>query len=235
MIGGVSSCQGILVYDTSKEENNAVYGYYEDGEIVLIEGIYEELRKKQKEAEKIYKKQNHLDDKILYGLFILMLSLCIISFFICSFQIFLGILFFCVLGFFPILVLCYAQVNMYDHDECYHQMRKYHGCEHAIVRCINHQQECTLDKLKKTSIYDSECGTVYSGTILLVIIYISLMMMNHVSLLIILRNVIVVIIVLFINLFNPYNPFKLFQYRAVEKPTDKEYLLGIEMIKKMKS
>ena len=34
-----------------------------------------------------------------------------------------------------------------------------------------------------------------------------------------------------INIFNPYNPFKLLQKPTIEQPSDKEYLLVIELVK----
>lgn len=231
MLVGNSSCQGILIHDTSIEGNNALYGYYKDDEIIIVEEEYKELQKQQKNDENIYLKQKYLD-KILYRLFFMMILLCIISYLVCSFQWFIGILFFCICGYFPLLVLCYANINKYKNNIAYHQMRRYHGCEHALVKCIS-RHNYTLEKLKASSIYDSGCGTVYSGTFLLIIIYISFMIITQVSLLSILKNTAIVFVILFFNLFNPLNPFKLFQYRAVEKPTDKEYTLALKMLIKI--
>lgn len=231
MLGGNSSCQGILIYDTSKKGCNALYGYYKDEEIIIVEGKYDELKLQQKNDESIYIKQKYLD-KILYRLAVLMLLLCLISYKVCSFQWFIAVLFFSICGYFPLLVLCYANVNRYTNDAAYHQMRRYHACEHSLVRCIEHQKY-TLEKLKATSIYDNECGTVYSGTFLLVITYISYMIITDVSLLMILKNTVIILVLLFLNLLNPFNPFKIFQYRAIEKPTDREYLLALAMLNKI--
>ena len=41
----------------------------------------------------------------------------------------------------------------------------------------------------------------------------------------------ITVILLFINIFNPYNPFKLLQKPTIEQPSDKEYLLVIELVK----
>lgn len=232
MIGGASSSQGIMIYDTSLDGDNAVYGYYDQDEIIVIKDTYQQLQHLFKEEDKRYK--NHIDDTILYVLIFLLVFICVISFIVFSLKYFLIVLFLSICGFFPLLVLCYAHVNMYNDDEHYHQMRKYHGCEHALVQCLSDHKDISLEELKKTSIYDSECGTVYSGTILLLLIYIAYLMMIDTSFFILLRNVIIAIILMFINLFNPYNPLKIFQYHAVEKPTNKEYLLAMEIMKEFK-
>lgn len=234
MVGGFSTCQGILIYDTSLKENNALYGFYEKGSIQIIEGKYKELRKIQEKENQLYKNQNHLEDKILYTLVLLMVFLISVSFCLFSLKTFIGFLFFCICGFFPILVLCYANTNLYNNCQKYHQFRKYHACEHALIYCLVHKKEKNLEELKKAPIYDNECGTVYSGILLFLIISISYMIIMDFHLLSILKVMAIIITLLFFNLFNPYNPFRIFQYRAVEKPTDKEYLLAFELMKKYK-
>ena len=42
------------------------------------------------------------------------------------------------------------------------------------------------------------------------------------------------IILLFINIFNPYNPYKILQRNVVTRPSEREYVLGLELIKKLK-
>ena len=42
------------------------------------------------------------------------------------------------------------------------------------------------------------------------------------------------VIVLLINVFNPYNPYKILQKNVVSKPTEREYTLGLELIKTLK-
>ena len=43
----------------------------------------------------------------------------------------------------------------------------------------------------------------------------------------------VTLLLLFINLFNPSNPFTLFQHYTVQKPSEKEILLAAEGIKRL--
>jgi hypothetical protein len=42
------------------------------------------------------------------------------------------------------------------------------------------------------------------------------------------------VIVLLVNVFNPYNPYKILQKNVVSKPTEREYTLGLELIKTLK-
>ena len=42
------------------------------------------------------------------------------------------------------------------------------------------------------------------------------------------------IVMLFINVFNPYNPYKILQRNVVTRPTEREYVLGLELIRNLK-
>ena len=72
MYGGFSNAKGILLYNTTI--STAVYGYYEDGEIVLEVGTLKEMRHRQSEDDGAYEVNEHLQDRIVWALFFLMLG-----------------------------------------------------------------------------------------------------------------------------------------------------------------
>ena len=90
-----------------------------------------------------------------------------------------------------------------------------------------------MENLKNASIYEAECGNVYAGMILFLVLELSCLIVNVVNIGLLKAFVILLItvILLFINIFNPYNPFKLLQKPTIEQPSDKEYLLVIELVK----
>lgn len=236
MRGGQSGCTGIILYDTDKHDVNAVYGYYEGDKITIEKGNFEELKKRKTASEKMLKRKDKLQTKLFVMLALITLGLIIGTFVLTSFikGLFLSLIL--IAAYIPTLGLLYANINLYEADEDYQQFRRYHGCEHACLEMLSKRKELTLENLKSSGIYDSECGTVYMGYFLTLIGVITIVGLN-IQLIGFLKAVSIVlatIILLFINVFNPKNPYKLLQRNVVSRPTEKEYVLGLELIKNFK-
>ena len=236
MHGGFSSCKGILLYDTKMQGENAVYGYYEEDKIVVKKGNLEELREVQTKEEKPFKRKDKLKYKLMGILAVITLSSMIAAFALTSFLkgLFLSVIF--VMAFIPILGLVYASISLYESKDDFEQFKKYHGCEHACLKMLSKEKEITIENIETSDIYDSECGTVYMGYILTLLAVIMLIVLNFAAVGFIKSISIIIgtIILLFINIFNPYNPYKILQRNVVTRPTEREYILGLELIKKLK-
>lgn len=231
MRGGFSSCEGIMIYDTSIDR--ALYAYYDHDDILVLEGTIKEISDIKTKQQLPFKRKDHLQDYIIFSLIVFYLLLCICSFILFPFLVFLSILTFCIGSYFPIIVIVFANVNMYINEEKNRQSKRYHACEHALMNIIS-KDNITMDDLKNSSIYESECGTVYCGYFLFLLIVICYLIVNVVSVGIFnaLLIVLFVVVALFINLFNPYNPFLFIQKPTLEQPNEKEYLLVLELVKK---
>ena len=236
MHGGFSSCKGILLYNTKKQGENAVYGYYEEDKIVVKKGNLEELREVQTKEEKPFKRKDKLKYKLMGILAVITLSSMIAAFALTSFLkgLFLSVIF--AMAFVPILGLLYASISLYESKDDFEQFKKYHGCEHACLKMLSKEKEITIENIETSDIYDSECGTVYMGYILTLLAVIMLIVLNFavIGFLKSIGIIVGTIIVLFINIFNPYNPYKILQRNVVTRPTEREYVLGLELIKKLK-
>ena len=236
MLGGFSSSKGILIYDSSFSTPNAVFGYYENDEIKIIKGNLDELKKNRHYKDQELNKDTSIITKIVLLVFVIYAIFLFYSLFNFSLHQFITRLFFCVTSYFPVLVLIIANINTYKDKHMFHQYRKYHACEHAAIYLISKKIEPTLEQLKKTPIFDDECGTVWCGNFLILSI-ITTYLIQQIFNFGVLKTVaifIISVIVLILNFFNPYNPLKLFQVNVIEKPTNKEYLLGLELIKEFK-
>lgn len=233
MKGGFSGCSGIILYDTEKEGNNAVFGYYEGEEITIKTGFLEELKGLKNEMDKVYERKDKTETKVVLVLAVVIVALIIASFACMSFFKGLMISTILIAAYMPILVLCFANMNEYKSDEVRMQFRRYHGCEHKALRLITKEKEVTIDNLKSMSIYNAECGTVYMGYVLFLLLIMALLVFLSVSFLKALGIVILTIVLIILNLFNPYNPFVILQKNAVAEPTEREYALGLELIKKL--
>lgn len=237
MKGGFSGCSGIILYDTKdkNEKNIAVYGTYENNEILLREGTLEEMQAIKKQKEEPYKCDKNTW-KVVVIIFLIMLIFLILMFFKCSFVGFLGWALVCIASYFPITVILLTISERYKEKEYKQLADRYHGCEHAALKLLSSEKEPTLENLKKKSIYDAECGTAYCGYLLFLIIELVILIgvFDGLGFLKIIGIVAVTIVLLFINIFNPLNPFLLLQYRVVAKPSEKEYLLAIAVINRLK-
>lgn len=236
MRGGFSGSSGIILYDTKgkNEESIAVYGTYENGKIVLNEGTLEEMQAIKKEKEETYKGKKG-SWKVVVATFLVMLIFLIFMFVKCTFIGFLGWTLVCVASYFPIVVILMTMLKRYKDNEHKQLSDRYHGCEHAALKLLTSKKDCTLENLKKMSIYDAECGTAYCGYALFLIAELVVLvgLFDGLGLIKIIGILAATVVLLFINLFNPFNPFLLLQRRVVARPTEKEYLLGITVINRL--
>lgn len=239
MYGGFSGSQGVLLYNTKKESQNGVYGYYEMNRIVLLEGEYLELREVQKEQEASYKHEKDGLAKWLVILFFFDLAAVGMVFSFGGFLLGLSSLIMAAGSYFPILIIYAAQRCGYKTKELHEQFRRFHGCEHQAISWMTNaekSEEVTREKLESMSIYDGECGTAYAGSFLALSIVVSLTVANILTLglwktlLILLATV----VILLLNVFNPYNPFFLIQRRVVAEPGDREYALVQAVMHKLR-
>lgn len=236
MIGGFSGCSGIILYDTKKEDYNAVYGHYDESDRIILEkGSLDEMKKRQKELEEPFQNEERGTVKIIFGLFFAMLSVVIALFIFAPIVITLGVLVFCIIGYFPLIVLIFANSNQYKDETTRMQFRRFHGCEHALINFCNKNKntEPTIETLENTPIFHRECGTAYSGYAIFLGLVLALLLFNIASLgfLKALGILLLTLFLLILNLFNPLNPFVLLQKPAIAKPTEREYRLGIEIAK----
>jgi hypothetical protein len=91
-----------------------------------------------------------------------------------------------------------------------------------------------MENLRGTSYYDTECGTAYAGYAVLLAFELACLIVFWPGLLkslLILAVTIAVLIILIINV--KINPFTCLQRRVVSPPSEREYELGLELIKRM--
>lgn len=238
MYGGQSGSQGFLIYKKKKTYEKAVYGYYEEDEMILLEGTLDEMTAIKAEKDAQYRNQNDKLKHVMVITFFVMLIMVITAFVAGTFlQGFAGLIF-AVGGYMPLMIIYQSRQNEYASEELFQQFRRYHGCEHAAISWLTKyagKEEVTIEKLKKTSIYDPECGTAYSGYGLTLSFVIAVLTANlmTIGLLKALGIAVLTFVLLILNIFNPYNPYKLLQRPVVVIPTDREYVLGVEMMKKL--
>ena len=97
------------------------------------------------------------------------------------------------------------------------------------------KKDVTEDVLKTARIYDTECGTAYSGYALLLAVELGLLIAFGSGILKSAGILLATVVLLFILILIPaINPFTLLQKPVVAQPTDHEYELGLEIIKKVK-
>ncbi len=235
MYGGSSGCWGIVVYNTDIKGKNSVYGYYINEEMFFETGTLEEMKAFRNEQEKQLGVKGGHTGRRMAKLFLLYLTVIVAGFIFLEFRAGLGILAFCLLSFIPLLIIAAANEGVYLDEDMHDSFCRMHGCEHAVVSHLTSDGECTMEALKKARIYDTECGTAYSGYALLLALEIALLIIMWPGLLkfagIILLTVIIIVIMI---LCPAINPFTVIQRPVVKRPTEREYLLGLEIMKRMK-
>lgn len=241
MIGGQSTSVGIVLYDTEKSEDNAVFCYFKGKEKVYETGKKDFLIDKMMSLDKNndYKNDRPIHKFMLIELFAMVILIAAVWIFIGGFFPVFGAVVFSCLGFVPLLSVFYAVRKSYPKEKDLHQFRRFHGAEHMVVDCLSGDNgSFDLSEVKKRSIYHQECGTVYAGEELLWVLTasVSFGLIPEIGFWRFLIIAVVSAVLLFINIFNPLNPFKLLQHNLVEKPNDEELLLafyGAEILKKM--
>ncbi len=185
----------------------------------------------------------------VFGTMGLMLVFCVLVWILFGFGNFLAALIFCVLAYFPLMVLIYARRNHYRSDVLFQRFRRHHGCEHAMIKLLskNFRETAdtsdgldsppawlTLQNLSASPIYDAECGTVYAGYFLTLALELGILLSDLVNLGFWRSAAVltVTLVLLVILIFIPWNPYKRLQHPAVDQPGEKEYMLGLAVLKK---
>ena len=238
MYGGTSGSQSLLVYNTKLEGDNAVLGCYKGDEIQLLEGSLEKLKIIKDQMEEPFKNEKTFLYKAMLYLLLIDLVAVIGAFVWGGFRIGLAMLIFGVGSYMPMLVIIYARQNRHQSEELHRQFAMHHGCEHAAIQMLtNHKgKEISMEKLKKESIYDSECGTAYSGYAVTVFLVLGLLIAfgGGLGLLKSMGILLGTIVLLLINIFNPYNPYLLLQKPVVSKPDERTYELGLAVCERLR-
>lgn len=238
MYGGFSGSHGLVAYNTKLEGDNAVWGYYEGNHIKLLEGSREELKQAQDAMEEPFETKDGYVFKSMLVLFVIDLIAVISAFAWGSFRIGLAVTVFAVGAYMPLLIVNFARHKSYISEEYLQQFRMNHGCEHAAISMMTHSEEkgVSMDVLKKSPIYDSECGTAYSGYAITIALVLALLILFGGSLgfLKCIGILLLTVVILLFNIFNPYNPYLLLQHPVVTKPDERTYELGLAICERLR-
>lgn len=238
MLGGESSSVGIVFYDTEKKNENAVFCFYKDSEPFFKIGNKNELFKEMQTLDKPAKSEptGKIFKLLAAELLVFILIIAAVWIFIGGFFPVFGAFLFSVLAYFPVLVLIYAVKSLYPAKENLEQFKRFHGAEHiAVGFYLENKKIPVSEDFKNRSPYHNECGTVYaaSAVIFFAALGTGFALIPKIGFLWFIVSAFVTLLLLFINLFNPSNPFTLFQHYTVQKPSEKEILLAAEGIKRL--
>ncbi|MBR3756065.1 MAG: DUF1385 domain-containing protein [Firmicutes bacterium] len=238
MYGGVSGSQGILVYNTKLKGENAVLGYYEGNQIRLLEGRRDELQQTKDEMEKPFKTDDRYVMKSMAALFVIDFVSIIGAFVWGGFRMGLAVTVFAAGAYMPILIVNFARHQNYISKDLREQFRMNHGCEHATISMMTRSdgEDISMEQLKSSSIYDSECGTAYSGYGITISLVLSILILlgGSLGLLKSLGILLLTLVMLLLNVFNPYNPYLLLQRPVVTKPDERTYALGFAICERIR-
>ena len=166
---------------------------------------------------------------------LLYIAVTIISFIALPLKFGFAVLLFCIVSYIPLLIIIAARGKLYEDLQLHQQFCRNHGCEHAVIQFLTKDSEVTMENLRRTSIYDTECGTAYAGYAVLLALELATLIIAWPGLLaaaLIVVGTIVVLVIMILNV--KINPFTLLQHKVVSRPGDREYALGLELIKRMK-
>ena len=234
MYAGNSGCYGIVIYNTDIKGENAVYGYYEGDKIRLKTGTAEEMLSFKKTGEADVPRASNTK-KALVVLFLAFLAAAAAGFVVLQLRVAFALLVFCMISYFPLLIIISANSGMYRDPELKDQFRRHHGCEHAALHVLAENKPAEMESFAKPRIYDPECGTAYSGYAVALALELALLIIFWPGLLkaigiLALTAVLIIAMILVPRM----NPFTVFQRPVVMPPTEKEYLLVIEIMKKLR-
>lgn len=235
MYAGSSGCYGMVIYNTDIKGNNAVYGYYKGSEMCFETGTAEEMKdlKRQQEKELDVEKSSITKSMVIF--FFVFLAFVVFGFVALPLRIAFAIAVFCFLSYMPLLVITAANTEMYADPELKASFRRFHGCEHAIVDLLTKGKDQTMEELRRARIYDTECGTAYSGYVVALALELALLIVFWPGLLKAIGLLFATVVLLLVMIIFPkINPFTLIQHPVVLPPTEREYELGVEIMKKMK-
>lgn len=234
MYAGKSGCHGMMLYNTNIKGDNAVYGYYERGKVCLRTGTVEEMeRLRDIHDEGVPTASNTVRNLVI--LFVVYLAALVTGFAVLPMRIAFAVLIFCAVSYFPLLIVISAGTGLYSDPELKDQFRRYHGCEHAAMNVLTNKGSAEMETLKKANIYDPECGTAYSGYAVALAVELALLIVFWPGILKAIGVIVLTAIIILVMILVPkINPFTLIQRPVVMRPTEKEYLLAIEIMKKLR-
>ena len=236
MYGGSSGCYGMVIYNTKLKGDNAVYGYYDGEEMRFETGSAEELKEFKRRQRKLLPEGGRFSNsRMMVTMFFMFLAAVVAGFVILPVRMAIALLVFAVLAYMPMMVIMIANKKQYADEQLHTSFRRFHGCEHAIISNLTKEKECTVDSIMYGRIFDPECGTAYSGYAVLLAAELALLIVLWPGLIKSLVIVAVTVIVLLVMILVPkLNPFTLIQRPVVLRPTERECLLGIEIVKRLK-
>ena len=241
MFGGHSSAVGIVFYDTSKKNENAVFCHYEENEPVFKTGEKDELLEEMKKLDKVFPRSPTGFYLKAFGLILLCFSLFVAAVwkFIGGFFPVFGAFVFSVASVFPVLILTVTVKGLYLKKDDLEQFRRFHGAEH-IALTINSDENKTPspENFPGISPLYGECGTAYafSAIVFFALFGIFFGLIPKIGFFFFLLAVLLTAILLFFNFLKPLKPFLFFESFVVKEPSEKEILLaakGIEILSKL--
>ena len=236
MRGGSSGCKGFIIYDTDKTDKNAVYGYYQGEKIIFVIDELSRLMKLKDMMEEEFDRTDDIHIKVVVGTALAIFVLSILSFIKLSFLKGVFITAILVLAFKPLIGAIYAHINLYASEEYRNQFRRFHGSEHKVLNMLLENKEATEEELKAASIYHMECGSMYVIYKLVLLLALAIVGLN-ITKLGLLKGTLILIgtgILIFANIMKVIGIFNIFQRSSVAEPTEREYILALELLKKFK-
>ena len=238
MVGGESSAVGIVFYDTSKNNENAVFCRYEGNEPVFKTGEKDELLEEMKKLDKAFPRNPTGFYLKAFGLILLCFSLFVAAVwkFIGGFFPVFGAFVFSVASVFPVLILTVTVKGLYLKKDDFEQFRRFHGAEHiALTLNSDENKPPSPENFPGISPLYGECGTVYafSAVVFFALFGIFFGLIPKIGFFFFLLAVLLTTILLFFNFLKPLKPFLFFESFVVKEPSEKEILLaakGIEIL-----
>ena len=234
MYAGNSGCYGIMLFNTRVDGDNAVYGYYKEGRICVETGTVEEMKTLKSDQEMgVPRKSN--TGRLMVKLLLVYLAVIVTGFVLLPLKITFALLVFCAASWFPLLVIMRAGAGLYADPELEEQFCRFHGCEHAAMHAMAEGKPAEMGSFDNPRIYDPECGTVYSGYAVTLAIELALLIVFWPGFLKAVGALLLTVIIFVAMILMPrINPFTVLQRPVVLPPTEKEYMLVIEIMKRLR-
>lgn len=234
MYGGNSGCYGMILYNTDIKGKNAVYGYYKGDNICLETGTLEEMKALKNSQDKDVPRASNTA-KSLVIMFFAYLAAVVIGFVVFPLKPAFALLVFCIGTYFPLLIIINARTGLYKDPVLKDQFRRYHGCEHATMNLLTKKKPAEMESFCDLQIYDTECGTAYSGYAVTLVTELALLIIFWPGILKAAGLLLLTAILLLVMILVPrMNPFTMLQRPVVLPPGEKECLLAIEIMKKLR-
>lgn len=234
MYGGNSGCYGMILYNTDIKGDNAVYGYYKGNDICMETGTLEEMKTLKNSQDKDVPRASNTAKSLVIMFFVYLVAV-VAGFTLLPLQPAFALLVFCAGSYFPLLIIINARTGLYKDPALREQFRRYHGCEHATMNLLTKKKPAEMESFREPQIYDAECGTAYSGYAFTLVTELALLIIFWPGILKAAGLLLLTAILLLVMILIPrINPFTILQHPVVRTPGEKEYLLAIEIMKKLR-